>query len=183
MRPDPRCGHVRTFKAALSASGFGAGGGGGGGAGNKRKKGDKNDANRNDSPPMDLAEAIKQAMAASIARGGGSLGGGAWRDENSARPTAAGRVALGANGDAVVGSINARVGLAEEAEIHDLLRHFRSQDYLRMLGLPGAPVVGGGGGTAHGSRFTTHGSWCLDMCVCFEGVGAWGKALFMFSPV
>ena len=43
----------------------------------------------------DPAEAIRQAMAASKARGGGSLFGGAWKDDNAARPTAAGRVALG----------------------------------------------------------------------------------------
>ena len=49
-------------------------------------------------------------MAASKHRGGGSLGGGAWRDDNAARPTAAGRASLGVNGDAVVGSINTRQG-------------------------------------------------------------------------
>jgi hypothetical protein len=32
------------------------------------------------------------------------------------------------------------LGLAEEAEIHDILRNFRTQDFLKMLGLPGAPV-------------------------------------------
>lgn len=78
-------------------------------------------------------------MAASKARGGGSLGGGAWRDEKRS-VTAAGRVALGSSGDATVGSVNKSVGLAQEAEIHDILRHFRSQDFLRLLGLPGAPV-------------------------------------------
>ena len=123
----PVHGHVRKFKEALHAAAGDA-------TGKKRKKGGGEEV------AVDPAEAIRQAMAASKARGGGSLGGGAWRDDSVARPTAAGRVALGKSGDAVVGAVNDRIGVASEEEIHDILRHFRSKDYLKLLGLPGAPV-------------------------------------------
>jgi hypothetical protein len=76
--------------------------------------------------PVDMAEAIRQSMAAAKARGGG---GGAWRDDNVARPTASGRAALGAGADAVVGASN-RLNIAEAGPAHsEQALHPRSMSY------------------------------------------------------
>ena len=92
----------------------------------------------------DPAAAVAAAMAAAKARGGGVVGGG------DAVKRAPGSGSGGARALLVSGRGPAGPGpgpggktslaAASEAEVLDVLARFRARDYLRLLGLPGAPV-------------------------------------------
>ena len=83
---------------------------------------------------VDPAEAVRAAMAAARARGGGSFGGGN-PPENARRRTMFEGSSM-KNGNAG----NYGLESCSESEVLALLRKFRSNDFLGVLGFPGAPV-------------------------------------------
>ena len=109
--------HVSKFKRALAASG---------GADAKVAKKQKTSASADPARAPDPAAAVRAAMAAAKARGGGVVGGG------DAVKRAPGSVSGGGN---VCG-----LAAASEAEVTEVLARHRARDFLRLLGFPGAPV-------------------------------------------